>query len=317
MSAPTPNSATSRQRLLRIGGAVAVTLLVVGAILAGVLTTREQDKDRRTGIVKAPHTVVQSVTGGPAPVRAETKPLVDADYPYQLEGKIVDNSASSLLNTTLPSAAGQKTADKQAAPGGAAAASPLTNVVTAVAWAAVGGGAEPSTAAICYIGTAKELVKASTAASPCVILVLTRSYSDEYEVKETMNISTTKVIVGNPVNLPHIHPKNIKRTFNGELIILPFRPITRIWLPRVFFFVSSANDWVMTMINDGSVLHRVYILSLISGIAVLDGGSLDLRSVAITRAAGESFDTPEGGSTRLIMGGTALVYPGGNFFARG
>jgi hypothetical protein len=329
-----------------LGGALVASLLIVGAILAGVLTTREKNSNKTAGRVKAPHTVVQSVAGGPEPVRAETKPLLDPSYPYQLDGKITDPSITALINATAPSA------DKQEVPAGAAGVGPLTNAVTAVAWSAVGGGAEPSAATICYVDTAKDLVKATTAASPCIVIVLTRGYADEYEVKQTMNITTTKVIVGNPVNPPHIKPKGIVRTFQGKTCSPGVYPkwTTPDEKSASLAYVRSSRpepsgrpycrcaevcsqthpsgpciqpspyrllaDFLTSLIKPCAVPRRSSCC-FVRCYAVMEGGSLDLRAIAITRASGRLFETPEGGSTRLILGGTALIFPGGSFHARG
>lgn len=53
-------------------------------------------------------------------------------------------------------------------------------------------------------------------------------------------------------------------------------------------------------------------------VTVEDGGNLDIRSVAVTRAPGRTIPGVNGyGDLRLIMGGSVLIQPGGNFHGRG
>lgn len=55
-------------------------------------------------------------------------------------------------------------------------------------------------------------------------------------------------------------------------------------------------------------------------VAVEAGGYLDLRGLVLQRAPGREYDIPGLGyyfNTRLIMGGSVMVYPGGRFHAAG
>jgi hypothetical protein len=199
---------------------VAGTVLVLGALVAGLLVNRTDNmKKHRTGTAARPDSVAQSVEGGPAAVEVKSKPLLDPSYAYQMDGKVQDPSrpGDKQATTTTPAAGGA--AGGAAAPaGGAAAAGPIPadagflGRLTAEGWQAIGGGS-PS---ICYPINGTELVKASTAASPCTVIVLTRTYMNPYNVRQTMNISTNKVFVGNPIDPPRIIPKGVDRMFTGQ-----------------------------------------------------------------------------------------------------
>lgn len=218
-------ASTNRRKPWVTRAAVAGTVLVLGALVAGLLVNRTDNmKKHRTGTAARPDSVAQSVEGGPAAVEVKSKPLLDPSYAYQMDGKVQDPSRpgdKQATTTTTPAAggaAGGAAAPAGGAAGGAAAAGPIPadagflGRLTAEGWQAIGGGS-PS---ICYPINGTELVKASTAASPCTVIVLTRTYMNPYNVRQTMNISTNKVFVGNPIDPPRIIPKGVDRMFTGQ-----------------------------------------------------------------------------------------------------
>jgi len=73
----------------------------------------------------------------------------------------------------------------------------------------------PTTTTICYPMDGKQLHEA-VVGQGCVVIMLTRDYFHPYVVMEEMVVSSTKVIMGNPLILPVIRPSKIERLFHGK-----------------------------------------------------------------------------------------------------
>jgi len=83
--------------------------------------------------------------------------------------------------------------------------------LTTGGWAAIGSGRNT----ICYPINGTEVVQMSDAKSPCTIIMLTRSSREPYTIKQTMNITTPKIFVGNPIDMPALNSSKIERLFYG------------------------------------------------------------------------------------------------------
>jgi len=75
--------------------------------------------------------------------------------------------------------------------------------ISSLGWDRLGGGN-----IICYPKNGTEVVSMTDGKSPCTVIVLTRSSTDPYNIRQTMNITTTKIFVGNPIDLPALNATN-------------------------------------------------------------------------------------------------------------
>ena len=98
---------------------------------------------------------------------------------------------------------------------GTGTASGMEKVVTSTWKALLNVQGMQATTAICYPMDGDQLVEAVTGAE-CAVIMLTRDYFDPYTIKKEMVVSTPKVIIGNPLTLPALHPSKIERLFHGE-----------------------------------------------------------------------------------------------------
>jgi len=72
----------------------------------------------------------------------------------------------------------------------------------------------PGGANTCYPSDGDAVVEAVTGAD-CTVIMLTRTYFDFYNISQTMIVSRRKVIMGNPLTMPALHPVKIERLFHG------------------------------------------------------------------------------------------------------
>jgi len=189
-------------------------------------------------------------------------------------------------------------------------------------WAAVG--MEGGGAQVCYPKDGKEVVT-MVSDKKCMVIVLTNSGRKPYDITQTMNISSTKIIVGYvsplalfpPFSLPpslpssfswmHTHAyhdhrddHSLSRYFShyfylifSHLSSLPPLPPP---LPP-----STRNPIDLPKLNaTGTTIRRLF--------DVLPGGRLDIRAVRLYRAPPERF---QGGTLRVFAGSTIRVQLGG------
>lgn len=66
----------------------------------------------------------------------------------------------------------------------------------------------------CFPKTGAELEQAVVGAE-CTVIVLTNGYTVDYKIREVMNVTAYKVLVGNPIDIPKLNATNkIERLFN-------------------------------------------------------------------------------------------------------
>ena len=52
--------------------------------------------------------------------------------------------------------------------------------------------------------------------SSCTVIILTKGSQDRYDIRQTLVVNTTKIIIGNPIDLPVLNATNrIERLFDG------------------------------------------------------------------------------------------------------
>ena len=87
---------------------------------------------------------------------------------------------------------------------------PASALQTTTAWKQLGA----RTAAICTPKDGVELVSMASS-SGCTIIILTRGRGEVYNIRQTMNITDTKIIIGNPISRPTLNATNkIQRLFD-------------------------------------------------------------------------------------------------------
>ncbi len=111
-------------------------------------------------------------------------------------------TGSTLLDSIKDMLSGGASSMAGAVPDGAV---PVRN-----GWRGIGG----SNAVICYPINGTEVVDMTDGKSPCTVIMLTRSGTDPYNIRKIMNITTTKILVGNPIDMPALNATNkIERLF--------------------------------------------------------------------------------------------------------
>ena len=218
-SSPQP-AASSRNKAVYVLVAVAVAV----AILAGVLVPLHEKRARSSAAADA------SLPGPAGKVRIVDKPPVttpaielDSVATALAQANKVQAPTNATANATAAASAGAPS-PSPAAPGGIvglfsgllggggqsmASAPTAASTITTRGWAALGGAG----ATFCQPRNGTELVQMVTH-GPCTVIVLRPSAT--YNTTATINVTSTKVIVGNPVFLPTIQPvKGVHRLFDG------------------------------------------------------------------------------------------------------
>jgi hypothetical protein len=81
----------------------------------------------------------------------------------------------------------------------------------AYAWTALAGAA----GSVCTPKNGAELVEFVTSTTSCTIILLRQSSQIPYNITKTMNVTTTKILIGNPIDLPILQPvKGVHRLFD-------------------------------------------------------------------------------------------------------
>lgn len=79
-------------------------------------------------------------------------------------------------------------------------------------WRAIGG----QNAAICYPSDGADVMR-MVSQPGCTIIVLTRSSQKGYSITAPMNVSSLKILVGNPIDTPALNVSGrVERLFNGK-----------------------------------------------------------------------------------------------------
>lgn len=206
--------------------AVAGCMLVAGAIISGVLGSSRPDKSPAAS------------SSSPLPEESSSKKVV---FDNVLESLLVHNTLPSPNTTAFPAAgtppasvneagntaAGGNTFSGSSSGSGTVLENAMADLkemlsgnkaagdaappgsVSSLGWGRLGG-----KNIICYPKNGTEVVSMSEGKSPCTVIVLTRSSNDPYNIKQTMNITTTKIFIGNPIDLPALNSTNkIERLF--------------------------------------------------------------------------------------------------------
>lgn len=211
-TAPTQSQQQQQpRRPWRLAAVIAIALALTAGLAAALLVPRNSNKR---------HTASPSTTGG-FPV---VTPVRSVDLTTVTNALLVANSdmhdqvaAAARANTntivTTPATpkkdvffsmlTGGNTASKGAAIDSSA--------VGAYAWKALAGAA----GSVCTPKNAAELVEFVTSATSCTVILLRHSSRMPYNITKTMNVTSTKILIGNPIDLPTIQAvRGVHRLFD-------------------------------------------------------------------------------------------------------
>jgi len=223
-AAGTLESSSSNGRRNRVALAVAGCVLVAGAIIAGVFGSNRPGKSAASSsassdslntkimydnvlesllahnTLPAPNTTTLPAAATPAAAVNEAGTAGGNTFNDPAQGS---SGSGSVLENALDGIKDMLAGNKQAT-GAAPAGS-----VSSLGWGRLGAGN-----IICYPKNGTEVVSMSDGKSPCTVIVLTRSSTEPYNIRQTINITTTKIFVGNPIDLPALNATNkIQRLF--------------------------------------------------------------------------------------------------------
>ena len=292
--APPAGSGARRTRswLWKIG---ICALLVAAAVLLGVLTTQNQITNKPKKASSTGSAISATTDSAPTPSNPIVASPSASGSDTHLNSALTNANiitpvvtvvtpkptpAPTAANPTLNSLLGLGT-------GSLAAKTPAPTTIfqglTFTAWTALGG----STSTICYPINGTEVVNMVTKPG-CTVIVLTRNHTNPYNIRDMMNVTSTKIIIGNPIDIPVLNSTNkIVRMFDGE--------------------------WPDAPTLEASI-RKVHVTPDFFLFTVKDGGTLDLRNVELYKGSGQ---TVADGRVKLILGGTIRVNVGGRLICEG
>ena len=162
-------------------------------------------------------------------------------------------------------------------------------------------------AVVCYPKDGADLQTMASDRTSCTVIVLRASSQQPYNITKTMNITTTKILIGNPIDLPLIKggSKQLQRLFDvyaGGRLDVRFVQLQRAGPQRL----------------DGGVL-RLFVGStgrvFVGGTFVATGSVFSQNAQTVENFLENIEDIPRNGRIR-IFGGFFLVY-GGNIILNG
>jgi hypothetical protein len=220
-NAAPPAPVNRRQWLIRLAGAFTF-LAIAAAIIAGVLVSKAKEEEARDARNPTrPNTYNVMNDKSLPPVQAKVTPSVDPDYPYQSIPS-GDNKATGTFGQTIvpgagvaiPTGAAGGAVDKALAVDNLGPNSTFFGRIYARGWNEV---AQAQGVGVCYPANAAEVVE-MVMSPACTVIVLTRSYRNPYTITQTMNITSRKIVVGNPLQPPRfMAKKGVHRYFDGKL----------------------------------------------------------------------------------------------------
>ncbi len=193
-----------------------VAVAVVAATLAGVLVPHAASTATAAGSVQVVDKAHATDIAGIATALLQGNKIQAP--PADATGAAAPSAVAS-MSTGAPSPSLSTGAAKSGVAGGffsgllggqsMAAAPTAATMITSRGWKAL----EGAGAMVCRPNNGSELVQMVTY-GPCTVITLQPSVN--YDITDVMNVTTTKIIVGNPVFLPTLTPaKGVLRLFDG------------------------------------------------------------------------------------------------------
>ena len=168
------------------------------------------------------------------------------------------------------------------------------------AWTALAGAA----GSVCTPKNGAELVEFVTSTTSCTIILLRQSSQIPYNITKTMNVTTTKILIGNPIDLPILQPvKGVHRLFD---VHAGGRLDTR-FLQLVRGFATRLDEGRLRYFFGNTLLLRV-------GASYTATGCIFLQQPQTTAMWLEDASDP---LNRIRMFGGFIVVMGGNMYLTG
>lgn len=306
----TPSSRCSGYKSKALG-LVLLALVVVASIIGGVLGPRAGRRNKRLEPVPAStlHSPeLTTITNALLIANTPGAVTVTTDKAGAAGGATTTTTAATSSSTTT-----NDTATVTAVPATSskgffatlmAGGSSSSNVNNAVAsWGRLAGVG----AAVCYPKDGAELQKMASDSTSCTVIVLRASSQQPYNLTQTMNITTTKIVIGNPIDLPMIKAgsKQLQRLFDvyaGGRLDVRFVQLQKCNAQRL--------DNRLLRLHVGPT-GRVFA----GGTFVATGSVFSQAPQTVENFLEDVEDIPRGGRIRMF-GGFLLVY-GGNIILNG
>jgi len=168
------------------------------------------------------------------------------------------------------------------------------------AWTALAGAA----ASVCTPKNGAELVEFVTSTTSCTVILLRHSSQIPYNITKTMNVTTTKILIGNPIDLPILQPvKGVHRLFD---VHAGGRLDTR-FLQLIRGFATRLDEGRLRYFFGNTLLLRV-------GASYTATGCIFLQQPQTTAMWLEDASDP---LNRIRMFGGFIVVMGGNMYLTG
>jgi hypothetical protein len=287
-------------------GLVLLALVVVASIIGGVLGPRAGRRNKRL------EPVPESTLHSPE-LATITNALLIANTPGAVTVTTDTAGAAAGGATTTTAATSNDTATVFAVPAtsnkgffaslmaGGSGSSSTNNAVAP--WGRMAGVG----AVVCYPKDGAELQKMASDNTSCTVIVLRASSQQPYNLTQTMNITTTKIVIGNPIDLPIIKPgnKQLLRLFDvyaGGRLDVRFVQLQKCNAQRL--------DNRLLRLHVGPT-GRVFT----GGTFVATGSVFFQPPQTVENFLEDVEDIPRGGRIRMF-GGFLLVY-GGNIILNG
>lgn len=156
---------------------------------------------------------------------------------------------------------------------------------------------------VCYPQNGEELKGMTESGSSCSVIILKKGSSDKYTLPSTVIVTSRKIVLGHPIDLPQIHPdKGVYRLFE-------VKPGGSLDIRFVSLFRPSPRK-----VDDN-------LSVIVAGVALVELGGYMRGTACIFRQPAQTFEafvkTLENPFARKrIVGGFVLVL-GGTFFCYG
>ena len=288
-------------RRWRLAAVIGIVLALAAVVAAAVLIPR------RSKVWQSP---APSTTGGFSATTVRSVDLTtvtnallvaNSDAHDQLAAAAIANSTATTI-VTAPATPSKQGFFSILSGGSAAsketAADPLA--VGAYAWKALAGAA----ASVCTPKNGAELVEFVTSTTSCTVILLRHSSQIPYNITKTINVTTTKILIGNPIDLPILQPvKGVHRLFD---VHAGGRLDTR-FLQLIRGFATRLDEGRLRYFFGNTLLLRV-------GASYTATGCIFLQQPQTTAMWLEDASDP---LNRIRMFGGFIVVMGGNMYLTG
>lgn len=307
VSGPTAASTQARQQLAQqkprrrwvLAAIVGAALVLAAVVAAAALAPRSKEKKSPSGAGSLP---AASTTTVRPDLTTVTNALLVANKEAhdQVAAAALANTTNSVVAVPVATDGNKEsffsTLVKDVSNGGPAGGSS----VGTYAWSALAGAA----GSVCTPKNGAELVEFVTSATSCTIILLKQSSQVPYNITKTMNVTTVKILIGNPVDLPVLNPaKGVHRLFD----VFPGGRLDTRFLQLVRGLATRLDGGRLRYFYGNTLLLRV-------GASYTATGCIFLQQPQTTAMWLEDATDP---LIRIRMFGGFIVVMGGNMYLTG